>query len=160
MTPASSDLMCMLSVMDSLISSITYHYLVLSFFFGVSIISFCYYKLARNVTNIKIFVQIEAASESTVIKNKKIPSLNSAAIRIYTILIVYVVCMSGSVFFLLLESSLHYMSKEVNQTIITMNQIVEILFVIGILANSSLLLILHTGISKEASVFYKSTKFW
>ncbi|KAI9291398.1 hypothetical protein K502DRAFT_368476 [Neoconidiobolus thromboides FSU 785] len=65
MTPASSDLMCMLSVMDSLISSITYHYLVLSFFFGVSIISFCYYKLARNVTNIKFFVQIEAASDST-----------------------------------------------------------------------------------------------
>ncbi|KAI9297776.1 hypothetical protein K502DRAFT_346706 [Neoconidiobolus thromboides FSU 785] len=160
MAPASSDLICMLSVTDSIIGSITYHYLVLSFFIGVLIVSFCYYKLARNITYMKDFIQIEISSVPTSGKDNRISSLNSATIRLYIILVVYVVCMSGSVLFHLLESSLHYSWGELNQTIVIINQVGQILFVIGILANSSLLLILHTGIAKEVKMFYKSIKCW
>ncbi|KAI9290966.1 hypothetical protein K502DRAFT_161984 [Neoconidiobolus thromboides FSU 785] len=160
MIPATSELTCVLAVTTSILGSITYHYLLFGFFLGIVIISFCYYKLAKSITNLKNFIEIEAISNRHKRVDSVNPKYNSASIKIYIILILYTICMFGSIFFHLLESSLHYTWGKINQTILITNQVAQILFIIGILTNSTLLLTIHTGIRKEVTFFYRHMKCW
>ncbi|KAI9294241.1 hypothetical protein K502DRAFT_350197 [Neoconidiobolus thromboides FSU 785] len=162
MIPSATELICEYPVVNSIIGSITYFYSIFSFFIGVIIITCCYYKLARSVTKMKEFVQLEMNSNSNINRPKcdKKSSYNSVFIKLYTILAIYTTCMFGSFLFHLLGSILHNVYGEVNPTVLVMNQLAEITFLIGILANSSFFLILHTGIANEAKKFYANIKCW
>ncbi|KAI9294250.1 hypothetical protein K502DRAFT_366024 [Neoconidiobolus thromboides FSU 785] len=156
MVPSATQLVCMYPVLNSIVGAVTYFYLIFSFFFGIIIISYCYYKLARNITNMKKFVEIEMNCNSNRVKSSRNTKYNVVFIKLYTILAIYTTCMFGSFLFHLLDGVFHYVFGKVNGTILIMNQLAEILFLIGILANSSFFLILHTGIAKEVKKFYIS----
>ncbi|KAI9294248.1 hypothetical protein K502DRAFT_263581 [Neoconidiobolus thromboides FSU 785] len=162
MIPSATELICMYPVVNSTIGLITYYYLIFSFLFGIMIITYCYYKLARNITKMKEFVQLEMNSNSNINRPKsdRKSRYNIVFIKLYTILAIYTTCMFGSFLFHLLDSILHFVYGKVNATILIMNQLAEILFLVGILANSSFFLMLHTGIANEVKKFYTKVRCW
>ncbi|KAI9294249.1 hypothetical protein K502DRAFT_350204 [Neoconidiobolus thromboides FSU 785] len=160
MEASSSKLICIYPVVYSIIGSIAYYYLLSTFTIGISVISYCYYRLAKDITDMKNFVEIKISPNPSKLKDDKLSSYKLISIKLYTILIIYSTCMFGSILLYFFAGIFQYVYGEVNVTILVMNQLAETLFLIGILANSGLLLVLHRGIANEAKKVYTYIKCW
>ncbi|KAI9294247.1 hypothetical protein K502DRAFT_366022 [Neoconidiobolus thromboides FSU 785] len=158
MIPSATEIICVHPVVNSTIGFVTYYYLIFSFLFGIMIITYCYYKLARNITNRQKFVEIEINCNINRPKSNENHKFNIVFIKLYTILAIYTTCMFGSFSFHLIDSILHFVYGKVNATILIINQLGEILFLVGILANSIFFLMLHTGIANEVKKFCSNIK--
>ncbi|KAI9294254.1 hypothetical protein K502DRAFT_350209 [Neoconidiobolus thromboides FSU 785] len=160
MVPSATKLICVHSVLNSIIGPVTYFYLVFSFLLGIAIISYCYYKLAKNILDMDKFVELELNSNLNPSESNRRSKYKKIFIRLNTVLIVYTTCMFGSFLFHLLNGIFHYIYGHVNPVILIMNQLGEFLFFIGIIANSCFFLILHSGIANEVKKSYNRIKFW
>ncbi|KAI9294377.1 hypothetical protein K502DRAFT_365910 [Neoconidiobolus thromboides FSU 785] len=154
---AASDSLCMVIPNNSLLTAITFYFFILCMFLGLLTIFYCYLKLAIYTNNVTKFIEIDGSSSHSVRAITKKPwSIKWVKIRIYTTLIAYGVCTFTSLLCGLAESIHAYVFGIGGDVQFILNLLTVILYLLGALTNSMLLLFLHAGISRQSKIFFKN----
>ncbi|KAI9298217.1 hypothetical protein K502DRAFT_346376 [Neoconidiobolus thromboides FSU 785] len=153
---SASGIICMPSPTHGILPGMAFFLFLFCMVSSSIVIFYCYLKLAIYTNNLSSFIEIGPDSAYK-IKNdiKRGWSVKWVSIRIFSILAVYGTCTFSSILCLVIEAyfEIKFGFGSVAQS--NLNMAAILLFIIGTIASLLLLLIIHSGISKQAKKIFK-----
>ncbi|KAI9297794.1 hypothetical protein K502DRAFT_362958 [Neoconidiobolus thromboides FSU 785] len=155
---SSTKVSCLLDVVNNVLASITYHYSLLNCLIAIIILIYSYYCLASQISGLSEIISVESEYNFEATSGIRFTSLKNASLKVYLILVVYGICMLGSLICLFIESTLKYKYGDFFKQAKDLNSTASLLFIFGMIFNVLLILTLHTGITNEVKCFIQKVR--
>ncbi|KAI9296633.1 hypothetical protein K502DRAFT_347881 [Neoconidiobolus thromboides FSU 785] len=152
-----SGFVCLLNKRQHILAAFTFYFSQFNWLLGIVVILYCYSKISKEVIGSWKIISGTNYDPTTFVK-KKSKNYYKAFIKVHSVLIIYTICMFGTTLTSFLESVFSYFTESFIEKSGIMHSISVIFFAIGMVANSSIILFLHTGISNEAEKVIEKVK--